>query len=59
MTWRTRRFPVPPLLIDHVYVDPPIVPVRADEGRAFGSDHRPIVVDLAILAGSPRRRPTP
>jgi endonuclease/exonuclease/phosphatase (EEP) superfamily protein YafD len=53
VTWRTRRFPVPPLLIDHVYADPPIVPVRAAEGRAFGSDHRPIVVDLAILPESP------
>lgn len=53
VSWRTRRFPVPPLLIDHVYVDPPIVPVNAREGQAFGSDHRPIVVDLAIPTESP------
>jgi len=52
-TWRTRRFPVPPLLIDHVYADRGLVPVRAREGSAYGSDHRPIVVDLAIPSESP------
>jgi endonuclease/exonuclease/phosphatase (EEP) superfamily protein YafD len=52
-TWRTSRFLVPPLLIDHVYADAPLVPVAAREGEARGSDHRPIVVDLAILPKSP------
>jgi endonuclease/exonuclease/phosphatase (EEP) superfamily protein YafD len=49
VSWLNGRLPFPPLLIDHVYVDPPIVPVRAREGEAFGSDHRPIIVDLAIV----------
>jgi len=47
-SWQNERWFLPPLLLDHVYVDPPIVPVSAREGQAHGSDHRPIVVDLAI-----------
>lgn len=52
-TWQNDRLPLPPLLLDHVYVDPPIVPIRAREGQAYGSDHRPIVVDLAVPPKSP------
>lgn len=65
-TWPNGRHLLPPLLLDHLFADPPIVPVRVREGRGVGSDHRPIVVDLAITpcaaspgASSPRRCPTP
>ncbi|HEY5014064.1 MAG TPA: endonuclease/exonuclease/phosphatase family protein [Acidimicrobiia bacterium] len=47
-TWPNGQHHLPPLRLDHVFVDPPIVPLRATEGRGTGSDHRPIVVDLAI-----------
>ncbi len=48
-TWPNGRHLVPPLLLDHLLVDPPIVPLHVREGRGEGSDHRPIVVDLAIV----------
>jgi endonuclease/exonuclease/phosphatase (EEP) superfamily protein YafD len=47
-TWPNGQHHLPPLRLDHVFVDPPLVPLRATEGRGTGSDHRPIVVDLAI-----------
>ena len=40
---------IPPLRLDHVFADPPIVPLSASEGHGQGSDHRPIIVDLAIV----------
>jgi endonuclease/exonuclease/phosphatase (EEP) superfamily protein YafD len=56
-TWQNDRLPLPPLLLDHVYVDAPIVPLQVREGRAFGSDHRPIVVDLAVLPAPRTKSP--
>jgi endonuclease/exonuclease/phosphatase (EEP) superfamily protein YafD len=47
-TWPNGQHLVPPLLLDHLFADPPIVPLRVREGRGEGSDHRPIVVDLAV-----------
>jgi endonuclease/exonuclease/phosphatase (EEP) superfamily protein YafD len=47
-TWPNGRHLVPPLLLDHLFADPPIVPLHVREGRGEGSDHRPIVVDLAV-----------
>jgi endonuclease/exonuclease/phosphatase (EEP) superfamily protein YafD len=48
-TWPNGRHKVPPLLLDHLLIDPPIVPLHVREGRGVGSDHRPIVVDLAMV----------
>ena len=47
-TWPNGQHHLPPLRLDHVFVDAPLLPLRATEGRGTGSDHRPIVVDLAI-----------
>ncbi len=52
-SWQNDRLPLPPLLLDHVFVDDPVVALRTREGQAYGSDHRPIVVDLAVPAESP------
>ncbi len=38
-----------PLRLDHLFADASIVPLSAAEGTGAGSDHRPIIVDLAIL----------
>jgi endonuclease/exonuclease/phosphatase (EEP) superfamily protein YafD len=35
--------------IDHVLADDALVPLHTAEGRGSGSDHRPVVVDLAVL----------
>ncbi len=47
-TWPNGQRHVPPLLLDHLLADPTVVPVAVREGRGTGSDHRPIIVDLAI-----------
>jgi endonuclease/exonuclease/phosphatase (EEP) superfamily protein YafD len=48
-TWPNGQRHLPPLRLDHVFVDPQVVPVAAREGTGTGSDHRPIIVDLAVL----------
>jgi endonuclease/exonuclease/phosphatase (EEP) superfamily protein YafD len=48
-TWPNGQHRLPPLRLDHVFADAALVPLRATEGKGQGSDHRPIVVDLAIL----------
>jgi endonuclease/exonuclease/phosphatase (EEP) superfamily protein YafD len=47
-TWPNGLHLVPPLLLDHLFADPSIIPLAVREGRGEGSDHRPIVVDLAV-----------
>ncbi|MGH9149380.1 MAG: endonuclease/exonuclease/phosphatase family protein, partial [Acidimicrobiales bacterium] len=42
-----RRYP-PVVLIDHVVVSPGVVPLRVWEGSGSGSDHRPVLADLAV-----------
>lgn len=48
-SWHNARRWLPPLLIDHVFSDPALVALDAAEGTGTGSDHRPVVVDLAVL----------
>ena len=47
-TWPNGMHHLPSLLLDHAFVDRSIVPLAVREGRGRGSDHRPIVVDLAV-----------
>lgn len=49
-TWPNGEKLLPPLRLDHVFADASLVPLAAREGRGAGSDHRPIVVDVAVLA---------
>jgi endonuclease/exonuclease/phosphatase family metal-dependent hydrolase len=51
-TWPvTSRF-VPPLFrLDHVLVSPDVAVLDVREGRGPGSDHRPVVADLAVSRG--------
>jgi endonuclease/exonuclease/phosphatase (EEP) superfamily protein YafD len=51
-TWpRDQRFP-PLLRIDHALSSKELVPVKATYGTGRGSDHRPIIVEYALIAGS-------
>lgn len=50
-TWPNGTALRPPLRIDHVLVSESIVPVRVREGRGIGSNHAPVIVDLAIPVG--------
>jgi hypothetical protein len=47
-TWRPLRLPWPRLALDHVLVDPRIAVVAVDLVHLPGSDHRALVVDLAL-----------
>jgi endonuclease/exonuclease/phosphatase family metal-dependent hydrolase len=47
-TWPADQWPLPPLMrLDHVLVSPDIAVRSIREGLGHGSDHRPIIADLA------------
>jgi len=48
-TWPNGRRSVPPIRIDHVLVSESVVPLRVREGIGEGSDHRPVIVDVALV----------
>jgi endonuclease/exonuclease/phosphatase (EEP) superfamily protein YafD len=51
VTWPRGGRVMPPLFrIDHVLVSDGLAVLDAREGRGPGSDHRPVIVDLAVLA---------
>lgn len=49
-TWPLDMRPLPPLVhLDHVLVSDDIAVLDVREGTGRGSDHRPVVVDLAVI----------
>ena len=51
-TW-PRDKPFPPLLrIDHALSSKELVPIKATYGEGRGSDHRPIIVEYALVTGT-------
>jgi endonuclease/exonuclease/phosphatase (EEP) superfamily protein YafD len=46
-TWRHHRYPGPPLRLDRVMVSPELEVTAITVGQANGSDHRPVVVEVA------------
>jgi endonuclease/exonuclease/phosphatase (EEP) superfamily protein YafD len=55
-TWPNGMRPVPPLRLDHVLLTDELLPVAVREGDGAGSDHRPVVVDIALLPPPNLRR---
>lgn len=47
-TWPNGVRRLPPIRLDHVFVSPTVVPLTIREGHGPGSDHRPVVVTLAL-----------
>jgi endonuclease/exonuclease/phosphatase (EEP) superfamily protein YafD len=46
-TWPNGMFPLPPMRLDHVFVSRDLGVLRVAVGVGEGSDHRPIVADVA------------
>ncbi len=46
-TWPNGMFSLPPMRLDHVFVSPDLGVLRATLGVGLGSDHRPIIADVA------------
>ena len=46
-TWPNGMFTLPPMRLDHVFVSPDLSVLRATLGVGLGSDHRPIIADVA------------
>jgi endonuclease/exonuclease/phosphatase (EEP) superfamily protein YafD len=49
VTWPNGEHPVLPVRIDHVLVDPDVVVLDVHELKGSGSDHKPVLADLALL----------
>jgi endonuclease/exonuclease/phosphatase (EEP) superfamily protein YafD len=48
-TWPNGTLPLPPLRLDHVLLSPDVACLWIREGRGRGSDHRPLVLEIAAL----------
>jgi endonuclease/exonuclease/phosphatase (EEP) superfamily protein YafD len=48
-TWPNGLHKFPPLRIDHLFVTGTLVPLAVREGNGTGSDHRPVITDIAVL----------
>jgi endonuclease/exonuclease/phosphatase (EEP) superfamily protein YafD len=48
-TWPNGLHKFPPLRIDHVFFTGTFVPLTVREGDGTGSDHRPVITDIAVL----------
>jgi len=51
-TWPNGQMPLPPIRIDHALLSPELACLSIKEGIGAGSDHKPLVVDVGILADS-------
>lgn len=49
VSWPNGTLRLPPIRLDHVFLSPRIACLSVHEGRGRGSDHRPLVLDLAAL----------
>jgi endonuclease/exonuclease/phosphatase (EEP) superfamily protein YafD len=47
-TWPNKRWLVPPIRIDQAFVTRDVECINISEGRGIGSDHKPLVVDVAL-----------
>ena len=46
-TWPNGLFSLPPMRLDHVFVSPDLGVLRATLGVGLGSDHKPIITEVA------------
>jgi endonuclease/exonuclease/phosphatase (EEP) superfamily protein YafD len=56
VTWPNGLMPFPPIRLDHLLVSRELEVLSVAEGEGRGSDHRPIVAELALRPGSAQAR---
>ncbi|MCB8943718.1 MAG: endonuclease/exonuclease/phosphatase family protein [Ardenticatenaceae bacterium] len=49
-TWPNGLQPAPPVRLDHAFVSSEIVGLSIREGVGLGSDHKPVIVDVALVS---------
>jgi endonuclease/exonuclease/phosphatase (EEP) superfamily protein YafD len=54
-TWPNMHWPLPPIRIDQAFLSPDVECLNIFEGRGKGSDHKPLVVDVALRAVAPTK----
>lgn len=47
-TWPNGVYPLPPIRLDNVFVSSDVACVSLREGRGAGSDHEPVIVEVAL-----------
>jgi endonuclease/exonuclease/phosphatase (EEP) superfamily protein YafD len=47
-TWPNGAFPIPPIRIDHALLSQGVECIDIREGRGFGSDHKPLILDIRL-----------
>ena len=47
-TWPNGNRPAPPTRLDHAFLSPEIICLDIQEGIGMGSDHKPLILDVAL-----------
>jgi endonuclease/exonuclease/phosphatase (EEP) superfamily protein YafD len=47
-TWPNGRWLLPPIRIDQAFLSPDVECMNIEEGRGAGSDHKPLILDVAL-----------
>jgi endonuclease/exonuclease/phosphatase (EEP) superfamily protein YafD len=47
-TWPNGQYPVPPIRIDQAFLSPEVECQGISEGTGLGSDHKPLILDVAV-----------
>jgi endonuclease/exonuclease/phosphatase (EEP) superfamily protein YafD len=52
-TWPNGDNPLPPIRIDQAFLSPEVECLGVSEGIGYGSDHKPLVLDIRVHSGDP------
>lgn len=51
ISWPNGTRNVPPVRLDHIFVSPELIGLSINEGMGAGSDHKPLIADVAFSNG--------
>jgi endonuclease/exonuclease/phosphatase (EEP) superfamily protein YafD len=52
-TWPNGTNPLPPIRIDQAFLSPQVECLKIAEGIGYGSDHKPLILDIRVHPGDP------